>query len=65
MKIGDYVDNIPYGIQGIIIDELNPIVDEDGNVVERRLMVMYNDGLDLRLSGDTFLRKIEVNDETR
>ena len=54
MRVGDYVHNVPHDKYGVIINELTPICDPDGNVAERRLMVLYDDG-ELTLTGSTFL----------
>ena len=59
MKVGDYVHNAPYAKYGVIIDELVPITDERGGVVERRFMVLYDDATGMHLTGDTFLQKVE------
>ncbi len=68
MKVGDYVHNVPYDRYGVIVDELEPIVDHDGNVAERRLEVLYDDagviannrlGTGVILTGCTFLELVE------
>jgi len=58
MKIGDLVHNVPHDKYGVIIEELTPIHTDQGDVVERRFEVLYNDGR-LILTGSTFLKKIE------
>jgi hypothetical protein len=58
MKIGDFVHNVPYEKYGMIVGELTPITDPDGNVAERRLEVLYSDG-EITLSGSTFLKNME------
>jgi hypothetical protein len=45
MKVGDMVHNQPYDTFGIITSELEPITDDDGSIVERRFMVLYNQPL--------------------
>lgn len=42
MKIGDMVHNVPYDTFGVITSELKPITTDDGQLVERRFMVLYN-----------------------
>ena len=58
MKVGDFVHNIPYAKYGMIIEELKPLTDPDGAVIERRYEVLYGGG-DIETSGSTFLKKME------
>ena len=59
MKVGDYVHNVPYDTYGVIVEELEPIIDGyDANVVERRFFVLY-DNENLALTGSTFLKVVE------
>ena len=59
MRVGDYVHNVPYDTYGVIVEELEPIIDGyDADVVERRFFVLYGDG-DLVLTGSTFLKVVE------
>jgi hypothetical protein len=69
MKAGDLVHNVPYDTFGVITSELEPIADEEGTVIERRFMVLYNKPLngndrwggdDLHvLTGSTYLSPTE------
>ena len=68
MKLGDLVHNVPHDAFGIITSELEPIRSTSGEVIERRLMVLYNKSLAVRaqrrdrrpvLTGSTFLRLVE------
>ena len=67
-EVGDYVHNVPHGTYGLIVEDLEPIhdigPDGDDYVAERRLMVLYNNG-NMRVTGSTFLKKIEVVNERR
>ena len=58
MKVGDYVHNVPYNKYGMIIEELDPITDDNGIVAEQRLFVLYDDG-DIALTGSTFLKMLK------
>ena len=42
MKVGDLVHNVPYDTLGMITSELKSITTDDGQLVERRFMVLYS-----------------------
>ncbi len=60
MEVGDWVYNVPRGRHGVIVNELEPIREPGllGNVVERRLEVLYVGG-EIIVTGCTFLDKLE------
>jgi hypothetical protein len=61
IDVGDLVHNVPYDKYGVIVEELNPIMDASelgaDKIVERRFEVLYEDG-DLTLTGSTFLQRV-------
>ena len=55
MQVGDLVHNVVHDKHGMIIGEVNHLVNPDGSVVEKVFNILWNDG-NIHIAGSTFLR---------